>query len=175
MHDGVHMKLERLTVDEGDRLRAIRLRALHDAPEAFESRFEQIAALPPESWSQQIRALATFVAVIDNHDVGLVRGEVDHDDDHAAWLLSMWVDPSARGHGVGEALIEEVILWARSIDATRMLLEVADDNAPAIRLYARMGFEPNGIMNTLAPPRDHIHEHQRQLSLILDMYDSVGT
>ena len=62
-------------------------------------------------------------------------------------------------------LVDAVIEWARSIGVTRLLLDVADHNAPAIELYTRKGFEPNGEVSTMPPPREHIHEHQRELSL----------
>jgi hypothetical protein len=46
-----------------------------------------------------------------------------------------------------------------------MLLEVANENGAAIGLYARTGFAPNGATGSLPPPRDHILEHQRELTL----------
>src|SRR5436190_9375583 len=67
------MRLERLSVDKGPRLRAIRLRALLDAPDAFGSTYEEIVARPAESWSKQLADLPTFVAVRDGIDVGMVR------------------------------------------------------------------------------------------------------
>jgi ribosomal protein S18 acetylase RimI-like enzyme len=156
----------RLKLGEGARLRAIRLRALRDAPDAFASTYEEAAALPPESWSDQLRRLVTFVAVRENSDVGLVRCAPDDTRPDTAWLISMWVAPEARGHGVGERLIDAAVDWARAEGATRVLLDVADDNRPAIALYARKGFEPNGEVSTLPPPRQHIREHQRELKLL---------
>lgn len=159
------MEVQRLKASEGVRLRSIRLRALQDAPDAFGSTFEETSARPVESWSEQLRQLPTFVAVLEQQDVGLVRGDLDKDDSCTAWLISMWVAPEARGHGVGDALIERVVNWARSAGAHRMLLDVGDENAHAIALYARMGFKPNTVVSTLPPPREHILEHQRELKL----------
>jgi len=47
----------------------------------------------------------------------------------------------------------------------QVLLDVADTNMAAIRLYARMGFVPSGVEGSLPPPREHIKEHQRVLVL----------
>jgi len=77
----------------------------------------------------------------------------------------MWVAPEVRRRGVGGMLVDAVIEWARSNGVTRLLLDVADNNAPAIELYARKGFEPNGEVGTLPPPREYIREHQRELRL----------
>lgn len=155
------MKIVRLHPDEGERLRSIRLRALRDAPDAFGSTLEETAVRPPESWRQQLTDLATFLAVIDGEDAGMVRSALADGSTEDVYLLSMWVSPSARGRGAGDALIAAVIDWSRSISARRVLLDVADDNAPAVALYARHGFTPTGTVGALPPPREHITEHQR--------------
>ena len=160
------MEIQRLTVEEGTRLRTIRLRALREAPNAFVTTLEESAAWPPEIWSNQLSGLANFVAVMEDSDVGLVRGAPDGRARDTAWLISMWVAPEARGRGVGAALIDAVAAWAGSKGFVRLLLDVADDNVSAIALYARMGFEPNGEVSTLPPPREHISQHQRGLRLL---------
>lgn len=159
------MEVLRLGPDEGERLRSIRLAALREAPYAFASTLEETRARPPESWSQQLADLATFVATADSADTGMVRGGPYEGKPGDAILLSMWVSPTARGKGVGEALIDAVVDWARSEGFGRLLLEVADENAPAIALYDRKGFKPTGATTTLPPPREHIREHERALEL----------
>lgn len=157
--------IERLAADEGLRLRTIRLRALADAPDAFGTTYDEAAGQPLDSWTAQLQEIATFLAVVDGEDVGLVRGACDDLQPDAAWLISMWVSPEVRGQGVGEALIDAVVEWARVSGARRVLLAVGDHNQPAIALYARKGFEPNGTIGSLPTPRNHIREHQRELHL----------
>ena len=55
-------------------------------------------------------------------------------------LISMFVRPQARGHGVGEALVDAVAAWARNRNAASVHLWVTETNKPAIRLYERRGF-----------------------------------
>ena len=157
--------IRRLAAEEAPRLRAIRLRSLAEAPDAFATTYDEAASLPLSSWTAQLRKIVTFVAVVDGEDVGLVRGARDDSHADAAWLISMWVSPEVRGQGVGEALIDAVVEWARGSGARRLLLDVGDHNQPAIALYARMGFEPNGTTGSLPAPRDHMREHQRELRL----------
>jgi GNAT superfamily N-acetyltransferase len=159
------MRLERLDVDEGLRLRAIRLRALQDAPDAFGSTYEEAVGRAPESWSKQLAELPTFVAVKGDLDVGMVRCARDEVTAGTAWLISMWVAPESRRTGFGANLVDAVVEWAKSHGVSRLLLDVADHNAPAIALYKKKGFEPNGEVSTLPPPREHIREHQRELLL----------
>ena len=134
-------------------------------PDAFGSTFEEAADRPLEVWSKKLSGLATFVAVVGNSDVGLVRGTPDGKAGDTAWLISMWVAPEVRGRGVGAALIDAVVEWARSEEFVKLLLDVGDDNVSAIALYTRKGFEPSGEVGTLPPPREHIREHQRILML----------
>ena len=77
---------QRLAAHEGLRLRTIRLRALADAPDAFGSTYDESAARPLDSWAAQLQEIATFVAVVDGEDVGLVRGARDDLQPDAAWL-----------------------------------------------------------------------------------------
>jgi ribosomal protein S18 acetylase RimI-like enzyme len=76
--------------------------------------------------------------------VGYVQ-HVYHPGDHAPWvghwLFSLTVWGRYRGLGVGEALTRQVIHEARDSGAEELLLAVFDDNARAIRLYRKLGFE----------------------------------
>ena len=68
------VKIQRLTCDDAKRLREIRLRALVDSPDAFATTVEEVASQTPEFWERQLEQLATFVAIGDAGDVGIVRG-----------------------------------------------------------------------------------------------------
>jgi [ribosomal protein S18]-alanine N-acetyltransferase len=59
-------------------------------------------------------------------------------------LLNMAVVRAARGRGVGRALLDALLDHARSLqhpDGARVRLEVRTDNAPALALYTKRGFE----------------------------------
>ncbi len=160
------MTIERLATEDWQRLRAIRLRALQEAPDAFARTHAEEAEFTPEDWQARLFGdAATFVAVIDGADAGLATGAKWRGRDGVAGLFGMWVAPEARGGGAGLALVQAVIDWARASGFKRLALDVGDDNLPAIGLYERAGFEPTGATATLPPPRDHIAEHERALEL----------
>jgi ribosomal protein S18 acetylase RimI-like enzyme len=51
------------------------------------------------------------------------------------------VAPSARGHGVGEALTRAVLDRARTLGTRKVVLSSAEEMRSAHRLYERLGFE----------------------------------
>jgi ribosomal-protein-alanine N-acetyltransferase len=57
-------------------------------------------------------------------------------------LITIAVDPRWRRRGLGVALMNALFDDLRMSPARRLLLEVAADNAAAIRLYTRFGFRP---------------------------------
>jgi ribosomal-protein-alanine N-acetyltransferase len=60
-------------------------------------------------------------------------------------LLNVAVHPAWRGYGVGRRLVEAVLAEGRTTQARSVFLEVRAGNAPARRLYARLGFTELGI------------------------------
>ncbi len=57
-----------------------------------------------------------------------------------AEILTIAVEPSARGKGVGRALLAENLRQAGRAGARTMFLEVDQENASALALYERLGF-----------------------------------
>src|SRR5215470_10711826 len=100
------MMIERLRTEDWARLKAIRLRALADAPDAFGSTFEQVSLWLDTRWQEQCRTIPTFVAVIDGSDAGMVRAVVSAEHNDAVFVISMWVGSDTRRRGVASGLID---------------------------------------------------------------------
>jgi ribosomal-protein-alanine N-acetyltransferase len=83
-----------------------------------------------------------FLAWDGARPLGMIACRVVFED---AEVLTIAVDPAARGRGVGRALLEAAVGVARLSGATAMFLEVAVDNAPALALYGRAGFVRAGL------------------------------
>ena len=56
-------------------------------------------------------------------------------------LLNVAVDARARRRGIGRALMDDLLTYARAHAIARILLEVRKTNAPAIAMYRSLGFE----------------------------------
>jgi GNAT superfamily N-acetyltransferase len=124
-------------------LRDIRLAALRDAPDAFASTHDREAAFTEQDWRDRIARGGTFLAYLPEvSPAGLVGGYQIAPG--VIELISMYVRPWARGRGVGQALIEAVIGWARGQGATEVHLWVNETNKHARLLYERAGFQLTG-------------------------------
>jgi GNAT superfamily N-acetyltransferase len=143
------MVLVRETV-QGDwqALRDIRLAALQDAPDAFASTYAEQAAFTEADWRDRISRGGTFLAYVPevsaSEPAGLAGSYLRAERPGTVALISMFVRPQARGHGVGEALIAAVTEWGRARHATTMHLWVTKTNSPARLLYDRCGFSLTG-------------------------------
>ena len=139
-------------------MRALRIRALAEAPMAFGSTLAREQGFADDVWRERAVGAsvgcdgATFIAERDNEWVGLATGLAREDDPEPAGplLIGMFVDGTARRLGVGSALIEAVAAWARACGAARLALWVTSGNDPAVALYQQCGFRPTGVTRPLA-------------------------
>lgn len=92
-------------------------------------------------WTRQdmaeLLAAPGVVGLLAEHDAGFALCRVAADE---AELLTIAVDPAARRHGIGAALLAAVVAQARGAGAATLLLEVGVDNPAARALYDRAGF-----------------------------------
>lgn len=59
--------------------------------------------------------------------------------------LGIMVAISHRGRGIGQALLDQAVAWARDVGVSKIELHVFPWNEPAIRLYEKFGFEREGL------------------------------
>lgn len=147
------MDVRRVRADEWEALRDVRLRALADAPDAFGSTHAEALQRPEEWW----RVWALRSAESDEQAMSLawegagavgIAGVFRNDD--GRWqVISMWVEPQARGRGIARALLDDVVAFARAHDAAELILSVTDGNDGARRLYESYGFADNGFSEPL--------------------------
>lgn len=153
--------------DEWPAYRAIRLRALADAPDAFGSTLAAEQALAPETWAARLARSATsgidhaLAAEANGELIGLAWAKQDADDASIVNLFQMWVAPEARGQGVAGALLDEAVRWARERSARALQLGVTCTNAGAVRLYERAGFVEAGVREPLRPGSELMEQRMR--------------
>ena len=137
------VQIREVGADAWQAMRDIRLAALRDAPDAFASTYEREAAFAEADWQRWIAGGGNFLAYgpeFGTAPAGIAGGF--EAEPGTIELVSMWIRPDARGHGIGQALVETVIGWARGRGISRVHLWVAENNDQARRLYERCGFSP---------------------------------
>ena len=60
-------------------------------------------------------------------------------------LLNIAIDPAYQGKGLGDKLLQQIILQNRTIGVKTISLEVRVSNLPAINLYEKRGFHKDAI------------------------------
>lgn len=150
-----------LRAEEWELLRELRLRALRDSPDSFGPLAEDVAREPDEYWQRGARTFGAdagraslFLAEHDGAAVGLVSATAAAG---TGYIGAMWVAPSARGAGLGRALVDAACAWLRAQGCARLALTVTETNAAAIALYQGAGFRLTGESKPLrggSPLRD---------------------
>ena len=141
--------IRKITSVDAVAFKAVRLRALQDAPYAFGSTYEKESQYADSEWQDRVARMnsdrgAGFLAVDNEIECGIVGAFLDQDDVKRAHLVSMWTAPTHRQRGIGRLLVKEVLDWAHGRNAHTVLLMVTSKNEPAIRFYERLGFSKTG-------------------------------
>ena len=135
-------------------MREDELEALLDQLEEVAQERRWIASEPPiprERWREGFQRKSgdhsiVFVAVDDEDRlVGHLsaEGRKDRPAEIGMAVVKEW-----RGCGVGTALMEACVDWARERGIHKLALQVWPHNGAAIRLYEKFGFEREGVLRS---------------------------
>ncbi|HUQ55427.1 GNAT family N-acetyltransferase [Lentzea sp.] len=130
------MEIHQVEPDEWRLWRDTRLAALSSDPEEFGSTLAAEQRYGETEWRDRAAEGLKLVA-LDQEPVALVAATAKPE---GLYLHSMWVRPSHRGRGIGEALVRTVLEWAAEEGWKVVVLRVWVDNLPARKLYRRLGF-----------------------------------
>ena len=127
-------------IDDWERLRAIRLEALADTPDAYGSTYEESAHWSDAQWKNAASTRLYYLAERDGRVVGMVSGGYNDAHPGTRWLYGMYVTPSERGTGTSALLVRTIAEWARSNGASEVYLHVTTSVPRARAFYEKVGF-----------------------------------
>lgn len=127
--------------------RELRRAALLEAPGAFGATLAEWSGEGDieARWRARLGNVAlNLVLVLDGGPVGMVSA-LAPGADGTVKLISLWIAPAARGRGVGDEAIRQVVAWASDKHpGSTVMLSVKSENNSARRLYERHGFVDAG-------------------------------
>jgi ribosomal protein S18 acetylase RimI-like enzyme len=154
------VEIAKLSVDEWQAYRQLRLEALQDSPQAYGSTYQEQANRPDSFWQNRL-----IQAEIGDTDwllfaryrqqlvgmIGAYRDKTSDPEDGtlAATIVSVYVSPAWRGRGISQLLMDEMLDTLKQKGIQRAHLAVCKDQKAALKLYENSGFILVGIVNNL--------------------------
>jgi RimJ/RimL family protein N-acetyltransferase len=145
------MLVRRLVSQDAAEYRALRLAALQESPASFGSSYEEecdrpvgdFAALVGDSGESAFFGAFSDARLVGSVGFGRRSGLKER---HKGFIRGMYVVPTARGQGIGQALLARALDFAATIaNLQQVTLTVNASNLPAIRLYTVAGFQQYGL------------------------------
>jgi ribosomal protein S18 acetylase RimI-like enzyme len=131
-------RVARLTESDWQVFAGVRLRALTETLGESDPQYQKEVTFTAAQWRRRLRDHAQFAALIGERAVGLIGAQQENAE--TVYLYSLWLDPTARGHGLARRLVAAALDWARGQRARTVKLRVAVDNAAARGVYESLGF-----------------------------------
>lgn len=133
--------IRRISPDDIEIFRRIRLEALRCEPTSFASRFEDWVILPDEEWRYRLHD-PVFVAFNEDEPVGVMGllRQRPAKMAHRATLVMVYVRASFRGTALVGNLLDAVIDFAKKEGIWQLELAVNAENLAAAGFYRRNGF-----------------------------------
>ncbi|HEU5318454.1 MAG TPA: N-acetyltransferase [Chloroflexota bacterium] len=165
MADPGQVEIVRLSPNEWEGYRALRLRALQEEPQAFGETYANAAALPEARWRRRLvdaqseEGWRLFFARLDGQLVGMIgsfpfqpkdQPPADPSTVRETWIISVFVASEARERGIGARLMEAMLADLSSsgrFDRVQLMVNVLQ--TAAIALYRRFGFEVTGEVDAV--------------------------
>lgn len=171
------IEIRQLTEADAAAYRALRLRALRDAPASFIVTYEEDAARPLETTAARLCpqpggsfTLGAFVgdALIGNATLRVAESRKER---HRAEVFAVYVAPEARRRGVARRLLREIIARTGAVPGVEQIrISVVTENIAARALYHALGFVPYGVEPRALKDGDRYYDEEWML-LLLDRAD----
>jgi ribosomal protein S18 acetylase RimI-like enzyme len=94
--------------------------------------------LDPQSTTARVLLAEGEKGPIAGHAIG--RMEREGENDAYGYFSTLYVEPGARGGGIGSQLVEAMMDWFAEIGMPKVVYNTASSNLRLIRLFERQGF-----------------------------------
>ncbi len=144
------VELGKLTPDDWQELRDLRIQATKEVPFAFGWTTNEEIARTEEDWRKRFADSTHYSARENGKLLGVLCVSLETKrsmQSHIAKIFSVYVAPEVRGQGVGKMLMDAAIDdLKKNSKIVKITLNVAETQGAARRLYENAGFKQAGIL-----------------------------
>lgn len=148
----------------------IRLRALKEEPQAYQTTYEEAFNEPEKAWGERLVASKLgenqwyAFARLDGKLIGMAGAFSKGNE--IATIVSVFVAREARGKWISKKLLTYLISKIQKNDRiTRLKLEVNPTQVPALKLYQRLGFKKTGSQKLILGDGKEYEDYIMELPL----------
>lgn len=168
------IEVRKLTVEDAEQYREIRLQSLRDHPESFAASFDEERKATVEEMREKLKKRNrpnNFIAgAFDGDDLVGVVGFYQYTQQkmrHKGYIWGMYVGRDYQGRGVGTKLLNYVKKQARDLSGLeQVMLTVASRNTRAKRLYEKVGFETYGLEKKALKVNQRYYDEEHMMMFI---------
>lgn len=149
------MEFRKLTLDDAESFRELRMEMCRLHPEAFAQTPAEVAEMTADECSQWWALRESFpqqfvLAAFEGERLvaaAAFKREQMAKESHRAFIWSVYVRPEARGKGLSKRLLQQIIEEARKMEGLEILsLTVSIPQTAARTLYTSLGFVTTGLV-----------------------------
>ncbi|HYC79786.1 MAG TPA: GNAT family N-acetyltransferase [Candidatus Binatia bacterium] len=146
------LSITKLTSDDWERFKSIRLKSLQTDPSAFGYLYEEELLLEEKDWRLKLsgskNSSTDYYGIEEDGKIVALAGLMLYAPkmfDHLALIVGVYTDPEYRGRGMAGSLIKHLIAVATEIPRiTRLKISVNAPQENARKLYKSLGFQEYG-------------------------------
>jgi RimJ/RimL family protein N-acetyltransferase len=152
--------INNLPVSRWAEYKSLRLSALKNNLDSFLYTVEETLAQPDSFWQKRLEPDSTTRTVF-AEDNGQLIGMIGYDFppqirvQHLVELGGVFVEPTYRGQGIAQQILDEVIKICQSRQKKKIILGVGAENQTAISFYQKNAFTLVGIYQEHIQRGDH--------------------
>lgn len=160
-------EIEQLGASNWHELKTLKLEAVRNNPKVFGQTPEEVAGMNQDEWEKLFHTGKYFVAREGGKVIGMVcLISSDGENSHVAKIHGLYVTPSARGRGIGRALMRSVIEKAKDGQTQKIRLAVDTKSGGVIKMYEELGFIQSGRSRDIeAGDGEKVTEVEMELTL----------
>ena len=147
--------------------RSIRLAALTESPQAFDTTYAQEVSLQPEQWRQRLGQADRLLAERDGAPLAIVSVHIDQEDRQSAEVRDLWVAPTVRNTGIASRLVQSAADEATRHGCTRLHYWVGTTNGRAIGFAGNAGFRLTSRRRSTTLPTGSLGD--QEIALVLSL------